>query len=691
MSNILTEYEEIKRELEELDRDTAGYDQLDQELARKCEEDFYTFICASWQYAGTRDALKPCWYVDVLAEHLVALYKRQIRNLLISIAPRHGKCQDEDDMIWMADQGLKPISFLEVGDKILSYNFDDGYVENDEIVAIENTGLKKVIEFETETRFRKANNTIRVTSEHRLLAKKKGRVDYIKAASLQNGDYILEANVDGNVKWARIVSRKLYGEKKTRDIQVKKNENYISDGLVSHNSTICAVQFPSWIWLNDPAHQFLTGSYGAHLAKRDNRAMKRLVSSNWYRQHWGHLFNLMRDSQAVTSFENDQGGKRVCTSVDGLGTGEGSDIQIIDDPHKANERGNINQLNKVYIDWFEETLKTRYNNPDTFCRLVIHQRIDALDLTGRLLKEEDQSFERLILQEEFEPDQRYYTSLGWTDPRIYKGELLAPEIFNPNTSKVAAEIKANKSLWECQYQQNPPEEGRLGVIEKQHLHDYDPLDFIQKYYFDYYLTSWDLADGENIDSKYIVGQLWGMRFQNNCKFLIWQERKIMPFQDQVQAFLNINRKYPINIHKHLVEHKQTGAAFVNTLERNHNIKNLELIKVEKNKMGRFLDVSPEFTEHRIYRPSKNIPGYQWVEEWDKELTKFPLTDYSDQVDSTSQALAYLMTLDGLSNTQQRDDNVENYMDMKNIILPNEIFGKEEIPEVETVKDLFMRF
>ena len=104
------------------------------------------------------------------------------------------------------------------------------------------------------------------------------------------------------------------------------------------------VAFPAWVWaqkkrspLTGPGVGFLSTSYSHTLSVRDNLKGRRLVESAWYQRGWGDRFKLTSDQNTKIRFENDRGGYRIASSVDGTATGDGGDIIIVDDPISAGD------------------------------------------------------------------------------------------------------------------------------------------------------------------------------------------------------------------------------------------------------------------------------------------------------------------------------------------------------------------
>ena len=100
-------------------------------------------------------------------------------------------------------------------------------------------------------------------------------------------------------------------------------------------SLLCSVMWPAWDWITKPSRQWLAASYAQTLSTRDSVKMRRLVTSDWYQARWGDKFKLVGDQNAKERYENNKNGYRIATAVDAMATGEGGDIQIIDDPQAA--------------------------------------------------------------------------------------------------------------------------------------------------------------------------------------------------------------------------------------------------------------------------------------------------------------------------------------------------------------------
>ncbi|MBI1904531.1 MAG: phage terminase large subunit, partial [Planctomycetia bacterium] len=148
--------------------------------------------------------------------------------------------------------------------------------------------------------------------------------------------------------------------------------------------------------------------------------------SSWYQKNWGRLFKLREDQNQKTRFDNDRTGFRLASSTGGVGTGEGGDFIVADDPHNVVDSESDAEREAV-LHWWDQSMSTRGNDPKTVCHVVVMQRLHERDLSGHLLAQG--GYEHLCLPMEFESERRCVTSLGWQDPRTAEGDLLCQKRF----------------------------------------------------------------------------------------------------------------------------------------------------------------------------------------------------------------------------------------------------------------------
>jgi hypothetical protein len=109
-----------------------------------------------------------------------------------------------------------------------------------------------------------------------------------------------------------------------------------------------------------------------------------LIDSPWYKAHFGDKFRLTDDQNQKQRFENDKTGYRIATSVNGALTGDGGDLIVIDDPHNSVEADSA-KVREGVLEWWDQAMQTRLNDPRTGAFVIIMQRLHEQDLTGHVL------------------------------------------------------------------------------------------------------------------------------------------------------------------------------------------------------------------------------------------------------------------------------------------------------------------
>jgi len=268
-------------------------------------------------------------------------------------------------------------------------------------------------------------------------------------------------------------------------------------------SLLCAVFFPMWLWAErNPSARFIYASYAERLAVRDGDKCRRLIQSPWFQRNYGHKFALAADQNTKHKFENDKTGCRISVGVGGVVTGEGADYACVDDAHKALESESQAARERVKLFW-NETLSTRGNNPATFCKLIVGQRVHERDLAQDQI-ERNLGYEVLSLPMEYEIEEaKRATSLGFVDPRTDEGELLWEKRF-PRAEVEALKRQLGAYGTAAQLQQRPaPREG--GMFKRSWFEIVDALPETNMRWVRY----WDKAFTEG-GGAFTAGGLMGM-------------------------------------------------------------------------------------------------------------------------------------------------------------------------------------
>lgn len=151
---------------------------------------------------------------------------------------------------------------------------------------------------------------------------------------------------------------------------------------------LAVVNFIAWCFGKVPDAEFIHASYSGALAVNNSSQVRGLVQHEAYAEIFP---GLQLASDAQHHWKTTAGGVMYATGTGGTITGFGAGKHregfggaiIIDDPHKADEaRSDV--MRQGVIDWFQNTLESRKNSPDTPI-IVIMQRLHEQDLAGWLL------------------------------------------------------------------------------------------------------------------------------------------------------------------------------------------------------------------------------------------------------------------------------------------------------------------
>lgn len=392
-------------------------------------------------------------------------------------------------------------------------------------------------------------------------------------------------------------------------------------------SLLVSVFWPVWEWITKPHIKWLFSSYAQNLSTRDSVKCRRLIQSPWYQNYFGKSFEITTDQNEKRKFENNKTGYRIATSVGGVGTGEGGDRIVCDDPHKISE-AHSDVIRNTTIQWWNEEMSTRCTNPKETARVVIMQRIHENDLSGELLTQGD--YEHLCLPARFEENRKCMTIIGWEDPRKKDRELLWSDRFGEKEIKeIEKSIGSHASAGQLQ-QRPSPKEGN--IIKRHWWRYYDSYETLPQ--MDIIIQSWDMTFKETKDGSFVCGQIWGKYGAN--KYLLDQIRERMDFVATLRAFRNLSIKWPKAKLK-LVEDKANGPAVISTLK--NEISGIVAVSPHGTKEARLVSVSPAIESGNIYLPSPKIA--HWINYYIEELSTFPNSANSDQADCTSQALERL--------------------------------------------------
>lgn len=154
---------------------------------------------------------------------------------------------------------------------------------------------------------------------------------------------------------------------------------------------IAVVNFMAWALGKHPDCEFIHTSYSGTLAANNSFMARGIVEMGEYRSIFPDTL-LRWDSKARDHWITTAGGvvfaRGAGGTITGFGAGKARDgfggAIIIDDPHKADE-ADSDVIRQGVIEWFQNTLESRKNDPKRTPIIVIMQRLHEEDLAGWLL------------------------------------------------------------------------------------------------------------------------------------------------------------------------------------------------------------------------------------------------------------------------------------------------------------------
>ena len=413
-------------------------------------------------------------------------------------------------------------------------------------------------------------------------------------------------------------------------------------------SLLVGVFFFCWRWTTHPHERFLYSSYSGGLSIRDSLKCRRVITSEWYQNLWGETVVLTGDQNAKTRFENSQTGMRLATSVKGLGTGEGGDFIVVDDPIGAND-ANSEVMRIGANDWWDGTMSTRGNNKDTV-RIVVMQRLHEADLTGHWLSQSP-DIVHLVLPAEYEGNNNP-NKLKWADPRTETGELLWPERFD---TKQLAKLKQALGSYGTagQLQQRPSPAGG-GILKVDRFQLWPSAKQLPD--FTYVLQSYDTAFTESTQNDPTACTVWGIFELRGlrCALLLdaWADHlefpelraKVISDWKAVYGGVAKDELHPARrADAVLIEEKGSGQSLIQDL-RSARIPVRTYNPGKSDKVSRAHQVTPILELDCLYvLESRKEPGepITWARAFLKQVERFPNDEHDDLVDTFTQAMIYL--------------------------------------------------
>jgi predicted phage terminase large subunit-like protein len=389
-------------------------------------------------------------------------------------------------------------------------------------------------------------------------------------------------------------------------------------------SLSASVAFPAWVLGHDPSKQILCVSYAQDLSEKLARETRKLMMDAGYKRAF--KTRLSKDKQAAGEFETTAGGYRLATSVGGVLTGRGADLIIIDDPLKPEEALSDTVRARVN-DWYDNTLYSRLNSKRDSSIILIMQRLHEDDLVGHVLGQEP--WEVVSFPAIAEEDEWYEieTIVGRRKVGRRAGEVLQPEREPPHVLNVTRTTLGEYNF-AGQYQQRPAPAGG-GMIKAEWFRNFQSYENLQ---FDRIIQSWDTAIKPGELNDYSVCTTWGIKGPN--LYLLDVLREKLDYPNLKRRVIAHFKCFPVSTI--LIEDRASGTQLIQELIY-EGISNVQGVEPDGDKIMRMHAQTAKIENGFVYL----LAEAPWRTAYLHELTTFPKGRYDDQVDSTSQALAWV--------------------------------------------------
>lgn len=382
-------------------------------------------------------------------------------------------------------------------------------------------------------------------------------------------------------------------------------------------SELVNVFYTVWCWTNDPSLSFISSSYSGMLSLALSVQARRLIQSDWF-QGLFQNFELNKDENTKTKFSNNKGGLRYSTSTGGTVTGMGGDIIIIDDPQNPQLARSDKERDNANV-FFNETLRSRLNNPSNGVFVIIMQRLHENDLTGNILENDKDNWEHISLPAELSDNVKpshlkdFYTD-GLLFPKRLSKEVL--DSFKTGLGSYG---------YSGQYMQLPsPAEG--GLLKKQWFEVVKEMpEMTVNFFLD---TAYTAKQHNDATAMMCAGYI------NNTLYIKEVSAVRMEFPEllkEIQKFVERNGyNHSSRIY---VEPKASGHSIIQQLKRTTGLNVIADKPPTQDKISRVSAVSALVEAGRV----KLMDG-RYVDPFLDECAAFPNAAHDDMVDVLVMAL-----------------------------------------------------
>lgn len=403
---------------------------------------------------------------------------------------------------------------------------------------------------------------------------------------------------------------------------------------------IAVVNWIAWCLGRVPDAEFIHTCYSADLATTNAWQAREMVQHEAYREIFPDVA-LRTDGTAKGDWRTTRGGSVYATGTGGTITGKGAGKHregfggaiIIDDPHKPDE-ATSDVVRQGVINWFQNTLESRRNNPGKTPIIVIMQRLHEADLSGWLLNGGN-------------GEKWHHICLPALDEQT--GEALWPE--KHSREMLEAMQSAKPYVFAGQYQQRPSPLGG-GLIKGAWFPRYRMLPELR-----YRKIFADTAQKTKEHNDYSVFECWGAG-KDGKAYLIdmirgkWEAPELKRrATDFWRKHLSVDPVLYGGLRAMGIEDKSSGTGLIQDLSVSSSIPVVPIERV-KDKLTRVMDVADYIQAGRVVLPE----SADFINDFIHECEAFTPNDthaHDDQIDPMVDAINDMVATGNLIEVWER--------------------------------------
>lgn len=422
------------------------------------------------------------------------------------------------------------------------------------------------------------------------------------------------------------------------------------DFIVTHNSQLASIYFPSWALGKYPDTKFILSTYGASLSEKAGQAARDVMNSEKYKSIFPNV-KLRQDTKAKARWMTNQGGSFTAVGVGGPITGTGAEIILCDDLVKDRAEAESQVVQNGVWEYYRSTLYSRLEGFGAV--IVIMQRWTTYDLVGRLLEDAENKKKAGEPYDEWEVIN--FPAIAIEDDSHRKaGEPLWPNKFPIPVLENIRSTLGNYN-WISQYQQDPI----LSEAQefKEHMFKYYEQEDLKNLYLRYY-TVVDPAISQKQEADNTVVLTVAKEVYGPNVYRIREDAGHYTPKETLDLVFKHRKEYNSEVFLETVAYQKALKYNIEEEQRRRNIYfSVNEVKTTTNKEIKIRGgLLPMYENGVIYHRRSD-------RDYEHELIAFPRGKHDDRIDAMAMACTEAIT-NSRSSVKQYKAKLTSYFKKK---------------------------